>query len=138
MFSIIEQAGFQYKVTPGELIKVPRIDAVEGSEIVIENVLLAAEGETVLIGTPHIENASVTAKVVEHAKSDKILIVKKKRRKDYQRKNGHRQPYTTLEILSINAGELAGSVSQKPEVVNQEPEAANQEPGNQPAETTQE
>jgi len=119
MFSIIEQAGFQFKVTPGEKIKVPLIDAETGSEIAIENVLLAAEGDTVLIGTPHIENATVIAKVVEHAKSDKILIVKKKRRKDYQRKNGHRQPYTTLEILSINAGELKSAVSLEPEVVNQ-------------------
>ena len=119
MFSIIEQAGFQFKVTPGEKIKVPLIDAETGSEIAIDNVLLAAEGDTVLIGTPHIENATVMAKVVEHGKNDKILIVKKKRRKDYQRKNGHRQPFTTLEILSINAGGLNSAVNQEPAVASQ-------------------
>lgn len=103
MFSIIEQGGFQYKVTPGETIDVPLIDAEKGSEIVIERVLLTADGDTVSIGTPCLQNASVTAKVIDHAKADKVLIVKKKRRKDYQRKNGHRQQYTKLQILAINA-----------------------------------
>ena len=104
MFSIIEHGGFQYKVAPGDTIKVPLIDAEAGTEIAIDKVLFSADGEAITVGTPCIENASVTAKVIAHGKYDKILIVKKKRRKDYQRKNGHRQPYTTLEILSINSG----------------------------------
>jgi large subunit ribosomal protein L21 len=102
MFSIIEHAGFQFKVSPGETIKVPRIDAEKGSEISLGRVLFTADDEAVSIGTPCIENATVTARVIDHGKGEKILIVKKKRRKDYQRKNGHRQQYTTLEILSIN------------------------------------
>jgi large subunit ribosomal protein L21 len=104
MYSIIEQGGFQYKVTPGATIQVPLISAEKGSEISIPKVLLTVDGTTVKVGTPCIKNASVTAKVIDHIKGDKILIVKKHRRKDYQRVNGHRQRYTKLEIVSINAG----------------------------------
>jgi large subunit ribosomal protein L21 len=102
MFSIIEHAGFQFKVSPGEKIKVPLIDAEKGSEISLGRVLLTTDGDAVTVGTPCIENATVTARVIDHGKDDKVLIVKKKRRKDYQRVNGHRQQYTTLEIVSIN------------------------------------
>ncbi len=103
MYSIIEQGGFQYKVSPGTIIQVPLIDAEKGSEISIPRVLLTADGAAVKVGTPCIGNASVKAKVLEHVKGEKVLIVKKRRRKDYQRKNGHRQQYTKLEIVSINA-----------------------------------
>ena len=103
MYSIIEQGGFQYKVTTGATIQVPLIDAEQGSEISIERVLLTADGESVKVGTPCVKDASVKAKVVEHLKGDKVLIIKRKRRKDYKRKNGHRQQYTKLEIVSINS-----------------------------------
>ena len=104
MYSIVEQGGFQYKVTPGAVIQVPLIDAEKGSEISIKRVLLAVDGATVKVGTPCVKDAVVTAKVLEHLKGDKILIVKKHRRKDYQRVNGHRQQYTKIEIVSINTG----------------------------------
>jgi large subunit ribosomal protein L21 len=103
MYSIIEQGGIQFKVTPGETIRVPLIDAAEGTEIKIEKVLLASNGDSLKIGTPVVDGASVTAKVVGHIKDRKVLIIKHKRRKDYRRKNGHRQPYTRLQIVSINA-----------------------------------
>jgi large subunit ribosomal protein L21 len=102
MYSIIEQGGFQFKVTPGATIQVPLIDAEQGSKISIERVLLTADGENIKIGTPTVKDATVTAKVVDHIKGDKVLIIKRKRRKDYKRKNGHRQQYTKLEIVSIN------------------------------------
>jgi large subunit ribosomal protein L21 len=102
MYSIIEQGGFQFKVTPGITIRVPLIDAVEGAEITIDKVLLSADGENVTVGTPVVNGASVTAKVVDHIQGDKVMIVKRKRRKDYRRKNGHRQQFTRLEIVSIN------------------------------------
>lgn len=102
MYSIIEQGGVQFKVTPGATIQVPLVDAEAGSEITIDKVLLSADGETITIGTPCIKDASVKAKVVAHLKAKKVLVIKKKRRKDYKRKNGHRQQYTKLEILSIN------------------------------------
>jgi len=102
MYSVIEQGGIQFKVTAGETISVPLIKADEGTEITIERVLLTGEGESLKIGKPLVEGATVTAKVVNHFKDSKVLIVKRKRRKDYRRKNGHRQPYTRLQIVSIN------------------------------------
>ncbi|NLL13780.1 MAG: 50S ribosomal protein L21 [Fibrobacter sp.] len=102
MYSIIEQGGVQFKATPGAKLRVPLIDAEQGAEITINKVLLAADGDNVKIGTPVVEGASVTAKVLEHAKANKVLVIKRKRRKDYRRKNGHRQQYTKIEIVSIN------------------------------------
>ncbi|MBN2036213.1 MAG: 50S ribosomal protein L21 [Chitinispirillaceae bacterium] len=102
MYSIIEQGGIQFKVTPGATIQVPLMDAQEGSEVSINKVLLSVDGETINIGTPYLEGAAVTAKVAGHLKGKKVLVIKKKRRKDYRRKNGHRQQYTKLEIVSIN------------------------------------
>lgn len=101
MYSIIEQGGMQFTVTPGAVIRVPLLAAEAGSEITIDKVLLSADGDAVTVGSPAIKDALVTAKVIGHAKDEKVLIVKRKRRKDYRRKNGHRQPYTTLQIVSI-------------------------------------
>jgi large subunit ribosomal protein L21 len=103
MYSIIEQGGMQFKVTPGAKIRVPLIDAEAGTQLSIDRVLLTADGEVIKVGTPCVEGASVTATVVEHLKAKKVLVIKKKRRKDYQRKNGHRQQYSKIEIVSINA-----------------------------------
>jgi large subunit ribosomal protein L21 len=103
MFSIVEQAGFQYKVTEGDTIKVPRIEAEKDSEISLEKVLMIQNGDQVKIGTPVVEGAVVKAKVVDHGKYRKIVIMKKKRRKGYKRKTGHRQLYTKIKITSIAA-----------------------------------
>ena len=103
MYSIIEQGGIQFKVAPGETIRVPLITASEGSEVAIERVLLASTEDGALkIGMPLVDGASVTAKVLGHSKAKKVLVIKRKRRKDYRRKNGHRQSYTRLQIVSIN------------------------------------
>ncbi|NLG18894.1 MAG: 50S ribosomal protein L21 [Fibrobacter sp.] len=102
MYSIIEQGGTQFKVKQGATIRVPLIEAEKGAEITIDKVLLAADGDKIKIGTPVVKGASVVAKVVDHAKAKKVLVIKRKRRKDYRRKNGHRQQYTKLEIVSIN------------------------------------
>jgi large subunit ribosomal protein L21 len=103
MYSIIEQGGMQFKVVPGTIVQVPLMDAEKGSEISIDKVLLSVDGETINVGTPFLEGAVVTAKVAGHLKGKKVLVIKKKRRKDYRRKNGHRQQYTRLEIVSIKA-----------------------------------
>ncbi len=103
MFSIVEQDGFQFKVSQGDTIRVPRIDAEKGSEIAIEKVLMVGEGDNIKIGTPLVDGAVVKAKVVDHLKGDKVLIMKKKRRKNYKKRTGHRQLHTTLEIVSITA-----------------------------------
>jgi large subunit ribosomal protein L21 len=103
MFSIVEQGGFQYKVSQGDTIKVPRIDAEKESEISIDKVLLVSDGNNVIVGTPLVEGAVVKAKVIDHAKYRKVVIMKKKRRKGYKRKTGHRQLYTKIKITSISA-----------------------------------
>jgi large subunit ribosomal protein L21 len=103
MFSIVEQDGFQFKVSQGDTIRVPRIDAEKGSEISLQKVLMVGDGTTVKIGTPVVSGATVTAKVIDHIKGDKVLIMKKKRRKTYKKKTGHRQLHTTLQIMSITA-----------------------------------
>lgn len=102
MFSIVEQDGFQFKVSQGDTICVPRIDAEKGSEISIQKVLMVGEGDKVTIGTPLVGGAVVKAKVLDHLKGDKVLIMKQRRRKTYKKKTGHRQLYTELEILSIS------------------------------------
>ncbi len=103
MVSIVEQGGFQYKVAEGDTINVPLIDAEEGAEISLGRVLLLQNGDDLKIGAPVVDGAAVKAKVVAHGKDKKVLVIKKKRRKDYKRKNGHRQDYTRIEITSISA-----------------------------------
>jgi large subunit ribosomal protein L21 len=102
MYSIIEQSGVQFKVTPGMKIRVPLINADAGTDLTIEKVLLAADGDKVTVGAPTISGATVSAKILEHGADKKILVIKRKRRKDYRRKNGHRQKFTRIEIVSIN------------------------------------
>lgn len=101
MISVVEQGGFQYTVKEGDVIEVPSIEAEAGSEIAMDRVLLVKDGDAVKIGTPVVEGAEVRAKVVEHTKGDKVTIMKKRRRKDYKRKTGHRQNYTKVQVISI-------------------------------------
>jgi large subunit ribosomal protein L21 len=103
MFSIVEQGGFQYKVTEGDTIKVPMIEAEKETEISFDKVLMVQNGEEIKIGTPIVEGAVVKAKVLDHGKYRKVVIMKKKRRKGYKRKTGHRQTYTKLKVTSITA-----------------------------------
>lgn len=103
MITIVEQGGFQYKVSEGDTINVPLIDGEQGDEITLERVLLVGEGDAIRVGTPTVEGAEVKAKIIDHGKSKKVLVMKKKRRKDYKLKKGHRQDYTQLQITSISA-----------------------------------
>ena len=103
MFSIIEQAGVQYKVNQCDVVDFPLLDAEPGAEITVDRVLLVADGDTVKVGTPVVDGAQVKASVVKHFKDDKVLVMKKHRRKDYKRKNGHRQQYTQVKIVGISA-----------------------------------
>ncbi|HEX7511598.1 MAG TPA: 50S ribosomal protein L21 [Chitinivibrionales bacterium] len=103
MFSIVEQGGFQYKVSEGDTIKVPMIQAEKDAEITLEKVLMVGNGDQVKIGSPVLDGAVVKATVVDHGKYRKVVIMKKKRRKGYKRKTGHRQTYTKIKITSISA-----------------------------------
>ncbi len=102
MFAIIETGSKQYKVQPGDVLRVEKLPYEEGQEIELDKVLLV-EGEERKVGTPYVEGAKVVAKVLRHARGKKIIGMKFKRRKNYRRKWGHRQWFTELEILEIKA-----------------------------------
>ena len=101
MISLVEYAGFQFRAAPGDVIRVPLIDAQPESEITLDRVLMTIDGEKTVIGAPVVEGVTVKARVLGHGKERKVLVVKKKRRKDYIRRNGHRQDYTKIQITAI-------------------------------------
>ena len=103
MYAIVEIAGQQFKVEKDQQIFVHRLEAKEESKIDFDKVLLMDNAGKVNVGAPVIKGAKVTAKVLEHLKGDKVIVFKKKRRKGYKVKNGHRQYLTILEILKIDA-----------------------------------
>ncbi len=101
MYAVLKTGGKQYKVVEGEEIKVEKIEANVGDSITLSEVLMVAgEGEP-KVGTPFLSGVAVTAEVLDQMKAPKIIIFKKKRRKKYRRKNGHRQPLTKLKITAI-------------------------------------
>ncbi len=101
MYAIVDIAGQQFKVEASRKIFVHRLAAEEGSSVEFEKVLLIDNGGKISIGAPVIAGAKVTAKVLSHLKGDKVIVFKKKRRKGYKKKNGHRQYLTQIEIESI-------------------------------------
>lgn len=103
MYAIINISGKQFKATEGARVRVPRQTGDAGAKLTFDNVLLVHDGSSTQIGAPTVVGATVTATVVDHGREKKILIYKKKRRKGYQRKNGHRQWFTEVEIQKIQA-----------------------------------
>jgi large subunit ribosomal protein L21 len=103
MYAIVEIAGQQFKVEEGMKIFVHRLDASEGDNLEFEKVLLTDNDGVVTVGSPLVPNTVVEGKVLAHARGDKVIIFKKKRRKGYQKRTGHRQDFTQVEIMSIGA-----------------------------------
>ena len=101
MYAVIKTGGKQYKVTPGEKLKVEQLPTAVGAEVVLDQVLLVGEGESVRLGQPMVAGATVKATVVSHGRGDKVTIFKMRRRKHYQKHQGHRQNYTELKIEAI-------------------------------------
>ena len=104
MYAIVEIGGKQFKVQQDAKVYVPRMQAEVGDTVTLDQVLLVSGDDGVSIGAPTVDGASVTAEVLGHVKADKVVVFKKKRRKGYRVKNGHRQPYTQISItgLSVN------------------------------------
>ncbi|MGI6150650.1 MAG: 50S ribosomal protein L21 [Christensenellales bacterium] len=100
MYAVVKTGGKQYKVAEGDVLVVEKLEAEVGAEVSLD-VLMLVDGENVMIGKPFVADANVTAKVVEHGKGEKIIVFKYKPKKNYRKKQGHRQPYTKLEILSV-------------------------------------
>lgn len=103
MYAIVEIAGQQHKVMQDQVIFVHRLEGEEGSEVKFDNVLLLDNDGKVTLGQPNITGAVVTAKILSHLRGDKVIVFKKKRRKGYQKSNGHRQYLTRVQINAINA-----------------------------------
>lgn len=103
MYAIVEIAGQQFKVAKDQKVYVHRLKEEEGKKVSFHNVLLVEDGKNITIGAPAIDGAAVEAKIVKHLKGDKVIVFKKKRRKGYQKKNGHRQYLTEIHIEGIVA-----------------------------------
>ena len=102
MYAVVEIQGSQFKVAKDQKLYVNRIDAKEGSKVSFDNVLLVDDGKKVQVGKPSLSGTSVEAKIVSHLKDDKVIVFKKKRRKGYRVKNGHRQHITEIVIQGIS------------------------------------
>jgi large subunit ribosomal protein L21 len=102
MYALVEFKGKQYKAETGALLKVDKIDAEPGTALDIDTVLLVS-GDTVMVGSPYVQGAKVSATVESHGKDDKIIVFKYKPKKDYRRKQGHRQQYSIIKIGAISA-----------------------------------
>ena len=101
MYAIIESCGKQYKVAEGDVVFFEKLDAEEGKKVTFDKVILVSEDGKVQVGNPYVKGIKVEGKVVSHGKGKKIIVFKMKPKKNYRRKQGHRQPYTKVEITSI-------------------------------------
>jgi len=104
MYAVIKTGGKQYRVSEGDILRVEKLDAEQGAAIEFDQVLFVSDGDDVKIGAPVLDGGKVDAEVVETGKGDKVRIVKFKRRQNYRRMKGHRQPYTEVKITGISAG----------------------------------
>ena len=102
MDAVIESGGKQYKVSKGDVIQIEKLDAPVGETVTLDKVLIAGEGSDISLGGPHLEGCRVTGEVTEQLKDKKIIVFKKRRRKNYRRKNGHRQLLTRVKITDIS------------------------------------
>jgi len=103
MYAVIQTGGKQYKVAPGDVVKVEKLEAKKGDTVEIKDVYMIADGDKVSVGKPTLASAMVTAEVMGDVKGEKILIFKHRRRKGYRNTKGHRQNYTTLKVKDIKA-----------------------------------
>ena len=101
MYAIIESCGKQYKVAEGDIVFFEKLDVEEGKKVTFDNVVLVSDDKKVEVGAPYVKGVKVEGKVVSHGKGKKILVYKYKAKKNYRRTQGHRQPYTKVEITKI-------------------------------------
>ncbi|MEL7654489.1 MAG: 50S ribosomal protein L21 [Bacillota bacterium] len=103
MYAVIETGGKQYRVQEGDVLNIEKLNVSAGDDITFDRVLVLSDGEKVQVGTPIVEAAKVFGTVVENGKAEKVIIFKYKAKKDYRKKQGHRQPYTMVKIESLSA-----------------------------------
>jgi large subunit ribosomal protein L21 len=103
MFAVFASGGKQHRVTEGEVLKLERLDAEPGQEVIFDKVLLVADGDNVSVGQPYVNGGKVTAEVMSHDRGKKIRVIKFRRRQNYMRRQGHRQWFTEVRITGINS-----------------------------------
>ena len=103
MYAVISTGGKQYKLTQGDVCRIEKLDAEEGASVEIDKVLMIADGDNINIGAPFVDGGKVTATVKAHGRAKKVEIMKFRRRKHHQKKTGHRQYYTEIEVTGISA-----------------------------------
>ena len=103
MYAVIKTGGKQYRVAPGQTIRVEKLDGNIGDEVALKDVLLVSDGDQIKVGQPMLSEAEVKATIVEQHRARKIIVFKKKRRKGYRRTKGHRQYYTAIRVQEIKA-----------------------------------
>ena len=113
MYAIIESCGKQYKVAEGDVVFFEKLDAEEGKKVTFDKVILVSEEGKVQVGNPYVKEIKVEGKVVSHGKGKKIIVFKMKAKKNYRRKQGHRQPYTKVEITSIKTAAKKTETAEK-------------------------
>ena len=115
MYAVIETCGKQYKVTKGDIVLFEKLDVEEGKKVTFDNIVLLSDEGKIEVGTPYVKGAKVEGKVVAHGKGKKIIVFKYKAKKNYKRKQGHRQPYTKVEITAIQTLATKKEVKEKVE-----------------------
>ncbi len=120
MFAIIETGGKQYRVQEGDVITVEKLNIEDGEKITFDKVIMISDGKTVKIGSPYVESCNVTGTVVESGKGPKVIIFKYKAKKDYRKKQGHRQPYTMIKIDKVSARKARKTAAKATEDVVEE------------------
>ncbi len=101
MYAVFRTGGKQFRAEPGGRIKIPSLELEAGDEVTFEEVLLTGDGDSVTVGTPVVEGAQVKAEVLNHGRAKKVIVFKRKRRKGYRKKQGHRQDYTEVQVREI-------------------------------------
>jgi len=104
MYAVVRTGGKQYRVSQGDQLRIEKIDGSVGDEVKLDDVLMIGGVEDVKVGKPRVEGASVSARILEQDRAKKVLVFKYKKRKDFHKLRGHRQPYTRVEITGIQAG----------------------------------
>ena len=116
MYAIIESCGKQYKVAEGDVVFFEKLDTEEGKKITFDKVILVSDEGKVEIGNPYVKGAKVEGKVVAHGKGKKIIVFKYKAKKNYRRKQGHRQPYTKVEITAVKTSSAKKATAKEEKV----------------------
>ena len=135
MFAIVEIAGLQYKVEQNQKLFVNRLKGEKGDKVSFDKVLLTIDG-AITVGAPAVEGVSVQAEILDHVQADKVIVFKKKRRKGYKVKNGHRQQLTQIQIVSIGGADAAKAIKATEKETTEEVVAEEKPAKKQPAKTT--